>query len=287
MGELAVPTFPTPQPIVATIEVAAGSVRVSASERADTEVEVRARDPGSAGDAEAAAQTRVEYADGRLSITGPKRPLLRSLIGVGPAIEVDLSLPEGSELDATGWADYVCTGRLGAVALEKSAGVRIERAARVRANSSMGDIVVGRIDGHADLTTAMGKIRVGALGGAASLKTSAGDLSVGEVTAAVRLKTAYGDIGVDRALASVNAKTSAGSVRIGEAAAGTIELETAYGELDIGVPDGVAAYLDVSSGKGTVRSELDASAAPADADARRTVEIRGHTQFGGIVIRRA
>jgi hypothetical protein len=36
-----------------------------------------------------------------------------------------------------------------------------------------------------------------------------------------------------------------------------------------------------------VRSELAASAAPAQADRRPTVEIRGHTQFGGIVIRRA
>jgi hypothetical protein len=267
-----VPTFTTPHPIVATVEIAGGSVRVSASERADTVVEVRPRDAGSAADTEAAEQTRVEYADGRLSVTVPKRPLLRSLLGAGPAIEVDISLPEGSDLEATGWADYVCTGRL---------------AARVRATASMGDIIVGRIDGHADLSTAMGRIRVGALGGTASLKTSAGDVSVGEVTAAVRLKTAYGDIGVDRALASVHAQTSAGSVRIGEAAAGTLELETAYGELEIGVPDGVAAYLDVSSGHGTVRSELDASAAPADADRSRTVEIRGHTQFGGIVIRRA
>jgi DUF4097 and DUF4098 domain-containing protein YvlB len=173
------------------------------------------------------------------------------------------------------------------VTLEKAAGVRIERAARVQANSSMGDIVIGRIDGPADLGTAMGRIRVGEIGGPASLKTSAGDVSVGEVTADVRLKTAYGDIAVDRALASVHAKTSAGSLRIGEAAAGTIDLETAYGELEIGVPDGVAAYLDVSSGFGTVRSELDSSPAPAEADRRRTVQIHGHTQYGGIVIRRA
>jgi hypothetical protein len=280
-------TFETPQPIVATIEMVGGSVRVSAGERGDTVVEVRPRDAGSAADTEAAEQTRVEYADGKLSITAPKRSLLRSLRGAGPAVEVDVSLPEGSELDATGWADYVCTGRLGVVLIEKAAGVRIEHAARVRANNSMGDIVAGRIDGHADLRTAMGRIRVGALGGTASLKTSNGDVSVGEVTADVRLKTAYGDIAIERALASVHAKTSAGSVRIGEAAAGTIELETAFGELEVGVPDGVAAYLDVSSHHGTVRSELDASAAPAEADRRRTVEIRGQTQFGGIVIRRA
>jgi hypothetical protein len=281
-----VPAFETPRPIVATVELPMGSVRVSAGERADTVVEVRPRDPGSAVDVEAAEQTRVQYADGRLSITAPKRPLLRWLSS-GPAIEVDVSLPEGSELDATGWADYVCTGRLGAVALAKAAGVRIEHAASVQAHSSMGDIIAGRIDGFADLSTAMGRIRVGALGGRSSLKTSAGDVSVGEVTAAVTLKTAYGDIAVDRALASVHAKTSAGSVRVGEAAGGTIELETSYGELEIGVPDGVAAYLDVSSSSGTVRSELDASAAPAAADQRPTVEIRGHTQYGGIVIRRA
>jgi len=282
-----VATFATPHPVAVTLELVSGSVRVSASERADTVVEVRPRDAGSAADIEAAEQTRVQYADGRLSIAAPKRSLLRSLLGAAPAIDVDVSLPEGSELQGTGWADYVCTGRLAAVALEKAAGVRLERAARVRASNSMGDITVGRIDGHADLSTAMGAIRVGALDGTATLKTSAGHVSVGEVTAAVRLKTAYGDIGVDRALASVHAKTSAGSVRIGEAVAGTIELETAFGELEIGVPDGVVAYLDVSSGHGTVRSELDSSAAPAETDRRRTVEIRGHTQFGGIVIRRA
>jgi hypothetical protein len=282
-----VPTFATPQAIVATLELPAGSVRISASERQDTVVDVRPRDPGSATDTEAAQLTRVEYADGRLSITAPKRPLLRSILGPGPALDVDISLPEGSELDATGWADYVCTGRLGAVAVEKAAGLRIERAARVRASKSMGDVVAGRIDGHADLSTAMGRIRVGVLGGTASLKTSAGDVSVGEVNAAVQLKSAYGDIVVDRALAPVHAKTSAGNVRVGETAAGPIELETAYGELEIGIPDGVAAYLDVSSGHGTVRSELDASAAPAETDPSRTVEVRGHTQFGGIVIRRA
>jgi hypothetical protein len=281
------PAFTTPQPIVATIELPHGSVRISASQRADTVIEVRPRDPGSAADRDAAEQTRVEYADGRLSIRAPKRPLLRSLVGAGPAIEVDVGLPEGSELDATGFADIVCTGRLGAVALEKTAGIRIERAARVQASSSMGDIIAGRIDGHAELSTAMGKIRVGAVNGPGSFKTSAGDVSVGEVTAPVRLKTAYGDISVDRALAAVDARTSAGSLRVGEAAGGTIDLETAYGELEIGVPDGVAAFLDVSSGAGTVRSELDASAAPAEGDERRTVEIRGHTKYGGIVIRRA
>lgn len=281
------PAFPTPQPIAVTVELASGSVRINASERADTVVEVRPRDPGSAADAEAAEHTRVEYADARLSIAAPKRPLLRSLVGAGPAIEVVIDLPEGSGLDATGWADYVCTGRLGAVSLDKAAGIRIERAERLRAHSSMGDIVAGRIDGPADLNTAMGRIRVGTLAGPASLKTAAGDVEVGEVAAAATLKTAYGDIGVDRALASVRAKTSAGSLRVGEAAAGTIELETAYGELEIGVPDGVAAYLDVSSGFGTVRSDLGASAAPAHADRRPTVEIRGRTQYGGIVIRRA
>ena len=54
MGAVAMPTFATPQPIHVSLELAAGAVRISASERTDTVVEVRPRDPASAADVQAA-----------------------------------------------------------------------------------------------------------------------------------------------------------------------------------------------------------------------------------------
>lgn len=281
------PRFETPEPIIASIEMAAGSVRVRASARSDTVVEVLPRNDNSDSDVQAAAQARVEYADGRLLVALP-RSRLRTLVGPGPgpAVSVTIDLPEGSELDGSSWADYACEGRLGPVTINSALGdVRVEHSGRLRARSSMGDITVGRVDGHADLHTSTGEIRVGTLDGAGVVKTSSGDLSIGEVTGHLRLKTASGAITVERAHTSVEAKTSAGAVRINEVGGGSVLIESGFGEIEVGVPATVAAWLDMRSKGGIVRSELDAVEAPAAAD--RTVEVHAHTGYGDILVRRA
>jgi hypothetical protein len=50
------PTFATPEPISATVEVVSGAVHVSASDRDDTVVEVAPRDPGRPSDVRVAEQ---------------------------------------------------------------------------------------------------------------------------------------------------------------------------------------------------------------------------------------
>lgn len=262
------PEFDTPEPIVASIVMPAGSVRIRAAARTDTRVEVRPHNAES-DDVQIAAQAQVEYAAGRLRIQVPRRRL--SLMfgpSMGPAVDVDIELPEGSELDADGWADYACEGRLGRVEVQGAVGdVRIESCGPLRVRSSMGDLRIGRIGGPADLHTAMGAIRVG------------------EATGELRLKTSLGDITVERAGTSIDAKTSAGAIRVNEVGDGKVELRTSWGELEIGVPEDVAAWLDMKSGGGRVRSELDAADAPAGGD--KQVEIRARTAYGDILVRRA
>lgn len=281
------PRFDTPEPIVASINMPAGSVRIRAEARTDTRVEVRPRNEDSDQDAQLAAQARVEYDNGRLRINVP-RNRLHLMFGpsMGPAVEVDVELPEGSEVDADAWADFVIGGRLGPVTIQGAVGdVRIERTGRLRARSSMGDIRVGRADGPADLHTSMGAIRVGTIDGSGVLKTATGELDVGEATGDLRLKTSAGDITVEHAWTSVEAKTSAGAIRIGEVGGGTVDLRTSWGELEIGVPEDVAAWLDMQSKSGRVRSELDEAGAPADTD--KKVEIHARTAYGDILVRRA
>jgi DUF4097 and DUF4098 domain-containing protein YvlB len=144
---------------------------------------------------------------------------------------------------------------------------------------------VARAVGHADVTSSSGKIWIGAIDGTALVKTSNGDITLGAVTGDVRLNTANGDITVERALAAVAAKTAYGNVRIGEVVCGSVELETAFGEVELGVREGTAAWLDVSSQSGSVRSDLDAADEPGPSD--ETVEVRARTAYGDIVIRRA
>jgi len=81
------------------------------------------------------------------------------------------------------------------------------------------------------------------------------------------------------------AKTANGNIRIGEVVNGAIVLETAAGELEIGIREGTAAWLDVSSQYGRVRNLLDETDSPEQSEA--TVEIRARTSYGDIKIHRA
>ncbi|MGP3964797.1 DUF4097 family beta strand repeat-containing protein [Nonomuraea sp. 3N208] len=210
----------------------------------------------------------------------------RSLLGGGGSVDVTIDLPAGSRVEAHTAAGFRCAGRLGEVQFTTSYGeIRIEQAGRLRLKTGSGDISVSRSAGPAEVTTTDGNIRIGEIDGTAVVKTSHGDLTVGQVTGELRLHTAYGDISVDRALAGVAAKTAYGSVRIGEVASGPVRMETTGGGLELGIREGTAAWLDVSSQYGTVEVSLDACDGPGQSD--KTVEVRAHTAYGDIVIHRS
>jgi hypothetical protein len=278
------PKFATPEPIHATIEITGGHVLIRASDRTDTVVEVHPTDESRDLDVRAAEQTRVEYADGRLWVSAPKNKM-RSLFGRPPMVDVTVDLPSDSRVEAKSWADFRSEGRLGDSCFDTAAGaIRLAETGRLRLHTAAGDISVGRAAGHLDVSTSTGKIWIGEIDGTAVLNTSNGDITVGEATGDVRLKTSNGDISIHRALSAVAAKTAYGSVRIGEVVRGSIVLETAFGELELGVREGTAAWLDVNSRHGSVRSELQASDTPEPSD--DTVEVRARTAYGDILIRR-
>jgi DUF4097 and DUF4098 domain-containing protein YvlB len=278
------PTFDTPEPIAAVIEITAGRVRIHASDRTDTVVEVRPSDETRDADVHAAEQTQVEYTNGQLSVRAPKNKL-RSLLGRPPSIQLTISLPSDSRVDAKGWADYRSEGRIGESSFDTAAGsIRLDQTGGLKLRTAAGNVTVGRSGGHIDVSTSSGKIWIGEIDGAAVVKTANGDITIGEVTDDARLKTANGDITVHRALGAVSAKTAYGSVRIDEVVRGSVLLETGFGELELGVREGTAAWLDVSSQHGSVRSDLDATDSPEQSD--ETVEVRARTGYGDIVIRR-
>jgi DUF4097 and DUF4098 domain-containing protein YvlB len=277
--------FETPEPIFAAVDFGAGHLRISASDRADTVVEVRPTNESDDADVRAAEQTRIEYAGGRLLVEGPKRKL-RSLFRPNGSIDVTLELPTDSRVEARVWADVRSEGRLGDSTFASAAGdVRLEQTGRLKLRTAAGNVSVARSVGHADVNTAAGRIWIGEIDGTAVAKASSGDVAVGEVTGDLRLNTAYGDITVDRALATVGAKTAYGSIRIAEVVRGSLVLETGYGDMEVGIADGTAAWLDLSSGHGSVRSELEASDRPEPAV--ETVEVRARTGYGDILIRRS
>src|SRR5262245_11620164 len=66
------PAFDTPQPIDVRVELGLGNLRVVASDRADTVVDVSPTHPNAREDVGAVEQTRVELTAGRLLVKAPK-----------------------------------------------------------------------------------------------------------------------------------------------------------------------------------------------------------------------
>jgi DUF4097 and DUF4098 domain-containing protein YvlB len=282
------PTFNTPKPIAVTVELGVGDLRIAASDRSDTLVEVRPSDPAKKSDVTAAQQTRVEYANGRLLIKAPKGWKQYTPRGGGESVDVRIDLPTGSHVRAdAGVAAFHCSGHLGECHLKTGVGeIQVDEAgAPVEVRAGAGDITMGRVAGHADVTTGTGAVRIDSLGGTAVVKNSNGDTWIGNVTGDLRVNAANGTIIVDQAQASVAAKTANGDVRLGEVVRGAILAETACGTIDLGIRNGVAAWLDLDTRFGKVQSDLDAAERPeAGEDA---VEVRARTSFGDITIRHA
>jgi len=279
------PTYATPEAISATIELVVGDVRISAGDRDATVVDVGPSDPSAPDDVKAAELTRVEYANEQLLITVPK---LRSWLSrKGASVDVTIELPAGSHLHGTAsLADFRCEGRLGDCQIKTGLGrIWVEQADTLNLKSGLGDISVEHATGRAEVTTGSGDVRLRELDGSAVIKNSNGNTWIGIAGADVRLNAANGDIDVESARAGVVAKSARGDVRVGDTVRGSVVVETKIGDLEVGIREGTAAWLDVSSGVGQVHNALDSAEAPEGP--AETVEVRARTSVGDIVIRRA
>ncbi len=278
-------TFDTPRPISATIDLVIGDVRISAGDRDATVVEVRPSDASNEEDRKAAELTRVEYANEQLLVKAPKLRSWLSRSG-GGSIDVMIELPADSHVHGSlGSADLDCDGRIGSCRIKTGLGhVRLDRADTLSLKIGTGDVSVECVTGDAEITAGSGDVRLRELDGSAVIKNSNGDTWVGEARGDLRLSAANGSIAVDLAHGSVGAKSANGDVRLGEVVRGTVGLETQIGDLEVGIREGTAAWLDVSATAGKVHNALEAADAPGPS--AETVEVRAHTALGEIVIRR-
>ncbi|WP_199038176.1 hypothetical protein [Glycomyces salinus] len=238
-------TFETPAPITANVDIVLGYIRFNASDRADTVVEVDPVDPSRPLDVEAAELVEVEFSDGTLRVAHPKlRTMFTKKFG---SVKVRVELPTGSNLHGeTAQGEQVVKGAVGACRLKIAIGdIRLDRAAAARLRTSGGRVSADHVTGRADVH-AGGEVRLG------------------------------------RVDADVKVKSNMGSVSVGEIGSGPVDLYSAVGGLEVGVPAGTAVLLDANASVGRVRDDLDAPERP-----ERTVKVRARCHGGDIVIRRA
>jgi DUF4097 and DUF4098 domain-containing protein YvlB len=287
------PAYDTPEPILATIEVNVGDLRVAAQDRTDTVVEVRPSDPSHEPDVRAAEQTRVEMTPDGLLVKGPRqRGLPRSLVGPTlfgkpGSVDVTISLPTGSRLHAeVGVAALRGTGRLAECRAKTGAGdIELEKTGPADLTTGAGSISVGLVSGSAEVKTGTGTVRLTEIDGPAVVRNANGEIWIGAVTGSLQATSSNGAISIDRADGDVTAKTANGSLRVGSVSRGLTSLKTSAGEIEVGIAAGTAALVDAQTRFGRVRNSLAAADNPQPAD--QTAELHAQTAYGDIVIRRA
>jgi DUF4097 and DUF4098 domain-containing protein YvlB len=280
------PAFETPEPILATIEVTVGDLRIAARDRTNTVVEVRASDPSHEPDVRAAEQTRVEMTSDGLLVKGPKQRGL-PLFGKPGSVDVTVDVPAGSRLRAdAGVAALRSTGRLADCRAKIGAGeIDLENTGPANLTIGAGGISIGLVSGRAEINSSTGPVQLTEIDGPAVIRNANGEIWIGTVTGNLQLNASNGGISVDRADADVTAKTANGSLRIGCVSRGMTSLKTSMGEIEIGIAAGTAALVDAQTKMGSVRNGLAAADRPEPAD--ETAEVHAQTSFGDIVIRRA
>jgi DUF4097 and DUF4098 domain-containing protein YvlB len=260
------PTFDSPQPITATVEIAAGSVRLVASDRDDTVVEVRPRDESRGHDVRAAEQVRVDFSNGTLAVASQRG---FSFVRRG-AVVVDIALPSGSRLQAsTASANITADGQY----------------ADCKFASASGDLEVGAVAGNLKANTASGGTTVHAINGSASVSTASGDATIGDLDGDVKFRAASGALTVSRLHGNLNTQTASGDVTVVTAVNGSVSAQTSSGEVAVCIAEGTAAQLDLRTGSGEVRNSLTPSEGPAEGD--ETLLVRARTGSGDIVVQRA
>ncbi|GHE58166.1 hypothetical protein GCM10018785_29260 [Streptomyces longispororuber] len=286
------PTFPTPAPISAKLRIAEGSVTVRAAPREVTVVEVRPTDGSDPRDVRAADEAHVAFSEGRLDITSPPqarawaRTSRRTGTGTG-SVDVLIELPEGSALQGTA-ATVVLRGdgRLGECRFEAGRGdIELDEAGPLRLTTGSGVIGVARAVGRVRIANGSGQVRVDVVDGSAQIGNDDGLVSVGDATGKLRLSGVSGDFHVLRAQSDVEVKTAHGTVRLAEVVRGTVVVTASFGQVEIGVREGTAAKLDVSTLTGVVRHSLRPVEGPHETD--DVVHVRVRTYNGSVSVDRS
>ncbi|CRZ15025.1 DUF4097 family beta strand repeat-containing protein [Mycolicibacterium neworleansense] len=260
-------TFHTPEPITAVVEVVAGAVRLASADRHDTVVDIKPRDPERASDVRAAEQARIDFHNGTLVVTAGRKVLS---LGRGGAVRVDIALPTGSRLNLSSasadieadgvYADCRCASASGAVRVATVTG-------NIKADSASGDITIGDVAGNARIATASGDATIDRIDGDVNFQAASGSLAIG---------TLHGH---------VKHQTASGSVSVAVGVSGALRAQTGSGEVEIGIPAGTAARLELKTHSGTVDNGLQASDGPGAGD--ETFLVNARTGSGDISIRRA
>jgi DUF4097 and DUF4098 domain-containing protein YvlB len=276
-------TFETGGPVTLVVRTGSGHVTVSAQDTAETTVELTALN--AAGE-EAVAGTRIDHSHGTVVVDVPRRGggLFRS----GPQVGVRVTCPSGSTLQVKAEsADVRADGSYALADLVTGSGdLGIEHVTgTAKLKTGSGTVDAGQVDGTLVVSTGSGDVSVDRSASTTTLTVGSGDISIGDLVGQVVTKTGSGDVEVGVLQGSLLTKTGSGDLTVRRAASGAVRATGASGAISIGIQDGTAAWLDLSTVTGRVSQELGETSAPREDQQR--VEITAHTVSGDLRVHRS
>lgn len=177
----------------------------------------------------------------------------KKLFGSRGDWRVVVSAPDGTQLDIQGAsADVEARGRFGDVSVD----------------SASGDVSVGHVHGRLEVNTASGDVDADFVGADARVNSASGDVTLNEAEHDVRVRTASGD------------------VELRSVVRGKVDVQSASGDVQVGIRQGSTVYIDASSMSGDMTSELEVSDMPPVSDGP-AVDFRARTMSGDVTVRRA
>lgn len=265
------------------VELQIGYVNIVSSHRADVVVAVSPSNSQSADDRAAVKQIDVNRSGSLISVIGTYR---WNLFGTRGSIDLQIDVPAAFAVSAhIKFGSLLVFGPVGAVRAKVDYGdVNIERAEQIELRGGHGEMRIGQVEGEAKITLGSGSLRVDRVGG---------DLKVEGGHGSVDVKSVAGDVDIDAAgtieLGSVGGalavRSTYGGVRIRELARGIAHIEASHGTVHLGVAKRIAVWLDASSQRGAVRSELAPDPGPATDE--ETLELSVRTNHGDIIVQRS
>lgn len=265
-------TFPLSGPIALHARVGHGSLTVETrDDLAEAQVSVMPR-----GSAEAAERIVVELRGSALAIVAPRQggvfdlPIFAGRAGrERDAVDISVVVPSGTTVKASSFtADVTVTGRCGTADIA----------------SALGAIRLDEVDGDLRLRYGNGVASAQRVTGSVESRSGAGSLTLGSVDGSVNVACGSGRIEIGAVHGLVRTRAGSGEAQLNEVH-GDVNVVSGSGGFSIGLPAGLRARLDVTTGSGRVSSELPIDDAPSGGGT--SITVRARTGSGNIRLFRA
>jgi hypothetical protein len=264
-------TFPLEGPINLLVRIGHGSVTVDTEDDL-TEARVTLQ-PGKDA-ADLYAMTAVLMRGRTLTVAAPRQGGIFDFPMFGNrranrGLAVHVVVPSGTAVKiSTFTAPIVVTGRVGGADIafgHAEAGLReVDGDLRLRYGSGSAKAV--QVSGSVQVRSGSGTARFGEIGGGLTAGCGSGDLEVRVVHGAVHSRSGSGTATLHKVH-------------------GDVDLASGSGGVDIGLPAGLTAQLDVHTGSGQVRSELPIEDQPRTG--KGAITVRARTGSGDVRLFRA